>query len=308
MVNFSRTLQLLMLTMALLALPGLLPAVALANGFSVNPLMVEMDVTPGRRASTTLKVKNGNESSTSFIVDTQDFAGSSTDPSAAPILLGDEVDSPISAADWLTPSVRTFTLAPGATKSFKVYVDVPSSSSGGHYAAVTVRTRSQPVGTSIRAASAIASLFFINSGSVAPPELVIKDVVVTKEGKTVIEYENEGDVAARPSAIVRYVDAVTGETVTTAKSPRQSCTYALPGARGRCVVDAPAKGDEALIQKGTVELSNDGRTAKAEVPTTWNGGWTGAVLPATGFGLALAYFLGLRPLLRRRGSSGGLPG
>lgn len=291
------------MALGLLLAPVRASAADTSDGFSVSPLQIEVNVKSGGRSNQSITVTSTMEGSNTFRVGTEDVAGSQSDPDQNPVLLGEQVDSDISGADWLDPSVNSFTLKSGQSKTFNVLVTAPSSATGGHYAAVTVTSESRKVGTGeVTAQSRVAVLFMINAGDTPPPELVIDNVTTTTDGGVVIDYINKGSKAATPAARIEYVDAVSGEVVRVGVE-RDDCGTALPGGVARCTISGDKidhQGD-AIIEQGTVSLVNDGRTVTADLPTTWKGSSSSLVLPAIGAGILMVWFW-----RRRRGRA--LPG
>jgi hypothetical protein len=246
---------------------------------------------------------------------TEDVAGSKSDPNSSPILQGGVVDSSISGARWISPEANSVRVNSGESRDVEVKVTAPESATGGHYAALTVAGESTTIGAGVSATSRVAVLFFMNAGSAPPPEIVIRDVVVTEQGETIIDYVNEGTTGTKPDASVVYTDPITGRTTGTGKTDGGSgvdsvddvgtgssnCTYALPGAAGQCRITVHDQKD-ALLRKGEVVLTNDGKTAKAPVPTEWTGENTSLLLPLIGVAMLVLYFAFLH---RMRGVGGG---
>lgn len=264
------------------------------NGFAVTPLSVDVNIDPGTSKTQTITVLNTMSSKSTFTVSKEDYSGSVTDPASAPVLLGGEVDSPMSGYDWLSTGTSSFSLSPGDSKAFTVTMTAPSGASGGHYAALVISSSAVKISDEVSAKSEVAVLFLMNAGNAPPPELVIEDVTTTNPGETVIDYINEGVKAATPEATITYVDPITGEVVEI--STGSECTTALPGAAGQCVVSTKDVGD-SLLKAGEVVLANDGRKTKSALPTEWSGSWSSGLLPLVGMGLFGIYFFRLR---RRR--------
>ena len=260
-----------------------------SEGFSVDPLRFDITTSPGKSSQHQITVVNSADNKMSFSVSKQDVVGNSRDPYANPVLTGGETDSSISGYDWITSLPNDFTLEAGKSKSFSVKVKVPSGATGGHYAAVTVAASGKNFDSGT-VESRVAVLFMMNAGGTAPPEVVIDDVYVNNEGETVVDYINEGDTEVTPEATVTYVDPITGETVAVYKS--EECTTTLPDGMGECVVKAldESVDSKSGLLKPEVELANDGRKAKAALPTQWSGSWMPLILPVTGLGMLAIFF------------------
>lgn len=302
--------------MVLMTLPtSATAAVGAVDGFGVTPMLMNLEVRPGRTVTTAITITNTTDAAMTYRLATEDIGGSKSDPNSSPILLGGITDTAISGARWIAPEANSVRVASGDSRDIEVKVAAPESATGGHYAALTVAAESRTIGAGVSATSRVAVLVFINAGSAPPPEIVIRDVVVTEAGETVIDYVNEGTTGTKPDATVTLTDPITGRTTGTGESSGGSgvdsvdevgtgssnCTYALPGAAGQCRITVHDK-KGSLLQKGEVVLTNDGRTAKAPVPTEWTGENTSLLLPAVGVGLLAMYFSFLH---RMRGIGGG---
>lgn len=292
----------LSLCAVLLLTPG--RAQAASSGFAVSPLRVNMSLDAGASKKQSIEIRNSLAKRTTFTVHREDFSGSRTDPNAAPVLLGGEVDSSISGTDWLEPNVSSFTLDPQEERTITVTVTAPASATGGHYAALIVSTPAIAVSGDISARSEVAVLFMMNAGSVPPPELVIDEVTVTEDGETIIDYVNNGQTDATPDVKVIYRDPVTGRTVSSGTGSCRSTT--LPGSAGRCVLNGTRDSDSGVVsplREGEVVLTSDGRRARAEVPVEWSGSGGAWLLPLVGLGLLVLYFA----RVRRRQEDAGSP-
>jgi hypothetical protein len=277
--------------LALVFTPVSALAAEAVEGFSVTPMLHEVSVTPGSRVSRVIEIKSAMAGTTRFTVGTEDVAGSD-DPEEGLVLLGEQVDSPISGADWLTPNESTFLLKKGQKRQLTVVIQAPANATGGRYAAVTIAIDAQPIGSSgVTTQSRAASVFLMNAGNTAPPPLRVSEIVETVDGDVIVDFIDDGATDVKPTAKVIYIDPVTGrvQRVTTEDA---ECTRALPGGAGRCVIDSDTieKRGNGLLSRGTVTLTNDGRTVKMDMPTTWAGNWTSLLLPLAGVGLLGAFF------------------
>ena len=274
------------------------PAGAVTNGFAVTPLRYDAKVTAGISKTYPVSVLNSYSTRATFVVTKQDFAGSQSDPYAAPVFLGGQVDSPISGADWLDPSTTSFALDPGDTKVVNVTVRAPSGATGGHYAAIMIGSPTQAISSDLKAKSQVAVLFMLNAGGVPPPELVIDDVYVNDGGDVVIDYTNNGDTAVEPDGTLEYRDPITGEILSTDKGKCGTTGNALPGSAGRCIIETDGEDGSALLKRGSVLISDDsGARATAKMPIEWSGSLASLLLPLAGVSLLVFYFAFLR---RRR--------
>lgn len=271
---------------------------AVTNGFAVTPLRFDAKVTAGTAKTYQISVLNSYSTRAAFVVTKQDFAGSQSDPYAAPVFLGGQVDSPISGADWLVPNTTSFSLDPGDTKVVNVSVNVPSGATGGHYAAIMIGSPTQTISADLKAKSQVAVLFMLNAGGVPPPELVIDDVYVNDGGDVVIDYTNNGDTAVEPDGKLQFRDPITGELLDTNKNKCGETGNALPGATGRCIIETDGEDGSALLKRGSAQLVDDsGARATAKMPIEWSGSLASLLLPLAGVCLLVFYFAFLR---RRR--------
>lgn len=267
------------------------PAIA-ANGFSVTPMrFTDLTISQGQSKTVSITIMNGFDSKSTFRLATEDIKGSASNPSLNPILLGQQVDGPISAADWIKPERSSFEIAKGDSREVNVTVSVPSDATGGHYAALTVSSPQQTLpGRTVVAQSRIAVLFFINAGSKPPPEIVVQEVITREDGETIIDYVNKGNGAATDTvAQIEYVNPVTGSVMAVRKSSK--CGIALPGSVARCRIPRQqSKGLTSPIARPKVTLTSDGRMARAEQPVEWAGPGSSLLLPLAGLVLLVFWF------------------
>jgi hypothetical protein len=264
------------------------PDVDSSEGFSVSPLRFDVSTKAGSSSQHKITVENNSNGKLTFNVSKEDVVGNADDPLANPVLTGGKNPSSISGYDWISSLPSSFTLDKGDSKSFWAKVTVPSGAKGGHYAAVLISSAPTRMDSGT-ASSRAGVLFMMNAGGTPPPEIVIEDVTVTGDDKTVIDYVNEGDTEVTPEATITYVDPVTGQTLGVKKA--KDCTTALPGGSGRCEAEVleDMKPSPSGLVRPEVELSNDGRSAKAALPTEWSGSFASLLLPLIGFGLLGAY-------------------
>jgi hypothetical protein len=292
----------LLLSVLLLALPSAARADD-SGGLTVAPARVDVDVALGGSQTTTLTILNTFDSAMTFSIGTEDIVGSRSDPQSTPILLGGQVDSPISGADWVHPAVGSIRVDSGDTATVKVTVSVPSgATAGGHYAAVTVSTPNLDLGGDLHGTSRVAVPFLINAGNTPPPELTITDVTTHSDGTTTVSYVNKGVRAASPEGTITWVDPITGRTLGTTKA--STCSTALPDAKGECQIPGLGDGKDGAgskagsgLSKGNIVLVNGGEKgahARASTPTQWSGSWTSLILPFVGLSLFVLYFARLR--------------
>lgn len=293
----SHHLQLVVLALSialvyLSAVPCLAHGARAVQGFSITPMVQDFDISPGARVTKTITVTSAIAGTTEFTVGTEDVAGSK-DAGESIVLLGEQVDTAISGANWLTPNVTSFSLRSGESRILSVVVEAPSGASGGHYAAVTISAAPSTVGNgTVVAQSRAASLFMMNAGNAAPPPVVISETTTTVDGDIIVEYVDTGTVDTQPDAIITYVDPISGRVQRVSRSAVQ-CTRALPQGAGRCVIDGTAFIDKGagILTRGKVTLTNDGRTVTAEMPIQWVGTWKSALLPGIGVILIIIFIL-----------------
>lgn len=276
----------------ILAVPGAAEAKGDAStGFAVSPMLVEEEIKPGDSSKHTITITNTTDEKQTFYLAKEDVTGSKEDPKASPVLVGGELDSPISGFDWLSGFPSSVSVSPGGSRDVTVTVKAPGKATGGHYAALTVTSEPKDIGD-VSAQSRAAVIFMMNAGGVNPPEIVIEEVVVTEDARTIVDYVNSGDREVRPDATITYVDALTGETVSVRKA--KECTTALPDSVGRCEFEAMGKGelDDPLVTRPELVVNNGlGRSAKAELPMEWSDTWSSLVLPIAGLSLLLLFAL-----------------
>lgn len=284
-----------------MALMTAAPAASLAAsaGFGVSPLRFDVDTSAGSSSSHSITITNTDSRSATFSFSREDYQGDRRDPEATPRLLGGKFESEISAHDWLSVPAAV-TVPAGQSRAVKVDLNVPAGATGGHYAAVVVNGPDRAAGQLV-ARSRIAVLFLVNAGGAPPPDIVVRQVTEFTDGGTRIVYRNEGTTHTAPDATITYTDPVTGnpvERVTT------ECSTALPGSVGECTFSgngrAAAEEETSLGGSGaSVELVTDeGRRARAELPTEWAGTWSSLLLPMAGLSLFALYF----GFVRRRGA------
>lgn len=261
------------------------------EGFSVTPLLNDVDIAPGTQVTRTLTVTSAIAGRTTFTVGVEDVAGS-TDAGEGIVLLGEEVESSISGYDWLKPNVGSFTLRPGESRTVTIVINAPAGATGGHYAAVTIAAEAEQVGSgNVTAQSRAASVFLMNAGNTSPPPVIISEVTEQIGGDTIITYEDGGSTDVQPDAEITYVDPITGQVHRVSKSAI-TCTRALPGGKGQCTIsgsDLVNRGS-GLLSRGIVTLTNDGRSVTAKLPIRWTGTWKSAVLPAIGIAVLILFF------------------
>ncbi len=177
------------------------------NNFALTPGKFDFTIKPGKEKSKYITIVNRTGETHKFSVETQDFHGT-RDPSD-PLNFLDNVDSPWSAREWLTPELETFTLRHGERAKFEVKVKVPKDARiGGHYAAVFITT-SRPEekidnDNYIPIKSRLGALFLI----IIPGKVVesgdIKSFNTTKATyykgpiNTDIVFQNDGNIHLKP--------------------------------------------------------------------------------------------------------------
>lgn len=265
-----------------------------AVGFTVSPLRFDVDAPPGATREKTITITNNSGHSLHFSLGVEDFAGSNDDADASPVLLGAVAGNPISGASWISPNVRSFTLGAGDSRQVVAQISVPSGSTGGHYAALTVGTDTVAATDSIDVENRAGVLFLMNAGGVPPPKLVIKRVTNTTGGGVTIQYENQGASDATPRAEITYTDAF-GNVI---RRRIVDCDQTiLPGATGSCTVSG-ARDDLGSglpgPRRGEVRLVNGKESFSAKAPTSWAGSTTSILLPLVGLALLVGYFVSVR--------------
>lgn len=272
------------------------------GGFAVSPMIFDVDVTPGQSSTYQVTITNADDVTQRYTFSKEDFQGDKDEPAATPVLLGGKFASAISGHDWIT-APAPLSIPSGQSRTVQVKVTPPAGSTGGHYAALIVSGASRNAGQ-IVATSRVGVLFLMNAGGVPPPEIVITEIQEVGETttNTVVRFINNGTRHVTPKPVVRVTDPSGDEDIV--KPSTGTCTTALPGAPGECVIPpgetiANPDGFQSGGSKKSVDLFGDeeGTSAKGDLPTEWAGAWTSLLLPLVGIALFALYFLFLR---RRR--------
>lgn len=307
--HLTRHLLTALVTTAALLVPAA-PALAVeAGGFSIAPMVFDVDVTPGNTSTYSIVITNADNVATRYSFSKEDYEGDKDEPAATPVLLGGKFASPISGYDWIELP-DAITIPAGEARTVKVNVNPPSGAKGGHYTALIVNGNSRKAG-SVTVTSRIGVLFMMNAGGTPPPDIVITEIKEVGETttQTVIRYTNPGPIHTTPTPTREVKDPVDGDPLRTTTG---TCTTALPGGSGTCTIpneDDPEgttvvhdSGVDSTLEKPYISLIPDGEegsasSAKGELPTEWAGTWTSMLLPLVGIALFVLYFLFLR---RRR--------
>jgi len=119
-------------------LVGLLTVAApAAHAFIVSPVIVDLDISPGKANQGTIHLINNAENTQTFYVSIQTFVarGEEGQQDFLP------EDNRIGLPSWIIPEARSITLAPNEGKDFTYVVNVPANAeAGGHYAAMFFST------------------------------------------------------------------------------------------------------------------------------------------------------------------------
>ena len=108
------------------------------RAFTVSPVIVDLDVAPGKSSQGSIHITNNAENSQTFYVGIQTFVarGEEGQQDFLP------EDNKIGLPSWITPASRSVTLGPNESKDFTYVVNVPKDAeAGGHYAALFFSTQ-----------------------------------------------------------------------------------------------------------------------------------------------------------------------
>ncbi|MFH1078138.1 MAG: hypothetical protein V1745_02550 [Patescibacteria group bacterium] len=109
-----------------------------ASAFTISPIIVDLDVDPGKAAQGALRLTNDAEQTQTYYVTVNKFVAKGEEGQQE--FLPEEDTTGL--ASWVTPETRTLNLGPKESKDFTYVVNVPESAEpGGHYAALFFSTR-----------------------------------------------------------------------------------------------------------------------------------------------------------------------
>ncbi|MGI8548668.1 MAG: hypothetical protein ACR2M1_15290 [Gemmatimonadaceae bacterium] len=238
-------------------------------GVAVDPHIVVL--TPARPAGE-ITVFNPQPFAAEFNIDLR-FGYVTADSSGAPrVELKDGPDS-ASAAEWITPYPRKFTLAPGAAQLVRLLARPPSTITDGEYwARLTVHSHDASSG---RTSAAVAGAettraaltletatvmpVFFRKGAVATG-ISIERLTAVPDGDSIdvsMSLRRAGNAAFLGVASVAVLDS-TGHEV--AKSDRQLAVYVASATRWRVSLSSSLRAEARTV---TVALS----TLRRDVPT-----------------------------------------
>ncbi|MGI9089989.1 MAG: hypothetical protein ACR2GG_02660 [Gemmatimonadaceae bacterium] len=238
-------------------------------GVAVDPHMVVL--TPARPAGE-ITVFNPRPFASEFTVDLR-FGYVTTDSSGAPVVeLKDGPDS-VSAAEWITPYPRKFSLAPGAAQLVRLLAHPPATLADGEYwARLTVHshdvTAGRTVGVTSGADTTRAALtletatvmpIFFRKGAVATG-ISIERLAAVRDGDSIdvsMSLRRAGNSAFLGVARVAVLDSTGHELAAT---ERKLAVYVASATRWRVPLPPSLRASARTV---TVALS----TLRRDVPT-----------------------------------------
>jgi hypothetical protein len=190
--------------------------VGTVKDFVVGPGKIELTINPGESASASITVTNRLGSKRDFLIETEDFTGSSN-PDETVALLGND-RGPFSIKDNLVVAERTFSLENGERATIPVKVSVPSGTQpGALYGSVIVSALPEAskelgknaVGSTI--VTRIGTLFFVTIPGEAKKDGILKEFSIAGNSNVFssgpinfrLLFENKGNVYLKPSGQIR---------------------------------------------------------------------------------------------------------
>lgn len=140
--------------------------VPVKKNFELGPTSFQIKGNPGDEFERELSVTNRLGKKMGFVVEVEDFSGSS-DPSKPSVLF--QGTGPFSAKNWIKPERWFFILKQGEKAHLKVFIKIPKvADPGEHYAGVLIKNRNvEPIKkgvATIRLSSRLGSMFLIDAG------------------------------------------------------------------------------------------------------------------------------------------------
>jgi hypothetical protein len=199
----------------------------------VSPLFFELTGVPGDKISKEIRVFNGSETDTQdYTLSLQPFKGTETGQA----YIVDSEDPAYSLKDWVTFSVKDFTLKPKEAKTFSYTINIPKNAEpGGRYGSVivstTVKNLNPDEGTGASTVQKVGSLVLLTIPGKITYRASIKDFFTDKKvylqmpvGMK-LRIHNDSTVHIKPTGIISISNMFGKETGTVDVPPR----ITLPG-------------------------------------------------------------------------------
>lgn len=194
-----------------------IPHVAAAAGpsFSIAPIRLELDATPGRPITDAIEVTNEAREAARIKVYTEDWR---LERDGA-VAFGRPGHGPRSASTWIRLNPAEFDLPPLASVDVRLTVNVPKGApDGGYRAAIVVEQAPRPAtgGRQVAIRARIASIIYVKVGKPVP-DAALHGVAYRREPNgvrsLVLAVENRGQVHFRTSGRVVLKEPTTGRVL-----------------------------------------------------------------------------------------------
>ena len=276
-------------------------------GAKIAPAIVEDRIEPGQTFSGVISITNLETVPRTYRVVTRDISGISN--GGSPVFAEPGEITGFELSQWITPSIREFTLEPGEEKKVTYVVAVPEGASpGGHFGGVffsadAERQRETGAGVGYQ----VGTIMNFRIGGNIIEEAQIREFLTDKTlyGEPVVkigvEVENEGNVLVRPRGPVDITDMF-GKKVGVLRI-NDSGGAVLPNARRTFSVEWEGEGLTFGRYEAIVALlyGEEGRKTISAATSFW-------ILPlriiipilGTILIIALLVYFGMKLYLRRR--------
>jgi hypothetical protein len=196
--------------------------------FPIGPTQFNIVAEPGEVITKSIQVDNRFGRAQKFIIEVEDFQGSTEDPDQTVLLQGDE-EGRYSAKNWIEPEFWEFTSQNhGERTFFDIVIRIPETADAGdHYGSVLVSAEpevslkdTENVGGNIIITSRVGSLFFITVKGDVTEDGALDSFQAdnTSYEKAPVNFRsvfrNEGTVRLRPHGEI-IIKSMTGATVDT---------------------------------------------------------------------------------------------
>ena len=107
------------------------------RNITITPPTMELFANPGDTITDKIRVINNANTTSTFGITIEDFKAVGEDGSVG---FDDQKSTTFSLASWVTPEIKSFTLAPNEEKTINFSIQVPKDAEpGGHYASVLAK-------------------------------------------------------------------------------------------------------------------------------------------------------------------------
>ena len=178
---------------------------------SITPPLIKINMNPGEGWSSSVKIVNNNEASTTVYADIVDFK--SGEDGGVEFVQGSQNNYQFSLSSWVSVSKDPINLGPYETKEVPFTINVPADGEGGgHYAAILTGTKppeEKTGGSSIKISSVLASLLMLNVKGDILEEGGIREFFSNKEYYTTnkiklnLRFKNTGTVHLQPQGEIK---------------------------------------------------------------------------------------------------------